>query len=628
MIFYRSKVYVLLVFQLFLFFLDGSADTTDTASKLKRLSSADPVERLKAMEEMTGQYFYSNMTMALSYAKKELKLATGIGNLEYQNRACIRLGMIFSSQAHFDSALFYLKKSVEGTKKTGDKKRLCTSYALLGQICFNQEERLEALRYLKLAVATDSINSTDLIDVYAKLGIITGDAGNITRAMEFFNKALKLSKSKSDSDETAYIYSSIAGIFSRISNMEKCIEYNAKALDIFTRSKNLRGQAYILNDLGMTYFELNKYRKALECYEQSLAKRDRKNDLQGIAFTLTNIGDAFLQLGQPDSALHYYETSLKYSAENGDKLSKSCTYLSLGKFYLARKNFSKALYFLDLGLQLSLDLNYRANLEETYLLLSETYNEIGHPDESLAFLKMRNAVRDSSLHLKAQAVVTEMMIKYETGERKEEISKLNNEVNEKNRRIRNVFLVLSGLFILISVSFAIIYYYYRKNVQPKVRSLDNIRNKLSEITEKDDRRMKSLKKMLPSEFETAGQKETPATEIPLSLISDLENLMARDKVYLNENLAMADVALMLKTNTSYLSRLINDHYGQNFNLYINKYRIEEAKDLMKKNQHEKLSYEGIARSVGFRSRSSFNQAFKTFTNMTPSEYVASFRSFS
>jgi tetratricopeptide (TPR) repeat protein/AraC-like DNA-binding protein len=598
----------------------------DTAALFARLKSMDRVERLKALEAIAKQYFRINKALSVAYAKEELTLASEVRNREYQVKAFLRLGIIYSAIPAFDSARYYLTRAADEAAGSGDRRSLSTAYAFLGHLYFSAEDRVTALKYYKQAAAADPGASLWLIDVYTKMGIIYGDAGNITLSMDCFNRSLKASKEQNDYDETGYIYSNIAGIFTRIGSLDKSIEYNGKALELFTRLKNPAGEAYILNNLGMTYFQLGRYRQALACYEQALGKRDPGTEYQAIAFTLTNMGDVLLQLQKPDSARRLYERSLEFSEKSHDQLSRCCTYLSLGKLNLAQKDFSKALSCINLSLQLSNELGYRVYLEDIYALLSEVYNALGHHEESLACLKKRNALKDSALHVQARRFVTEMMIKYETGEKKEEISRLSLEADKNNARLRNTLIILFGLFLVIAVSAGFIYYYYRKNLKPKVRSLDLIRNRFLELNGNDSRRMKLIKKILPGEFDLPGDGAASAHEAPSALIAGLEVLMSRDKVFLNESLTLGDVSGMLKTNTAYLSRQINDHYGQNFNTFVNKYRIEEAKELMKNNRHVKLSYEGIARSVGFRSRSSFNQAFKAFTGMTPGEYAASFRS--
>ncbi|MFH1119873.1 MAG: helix-turn-helix domain-containing protein [Bacteroidota bacterium] len=105
------------------------------------------------------------------------------------------------------------------------------------------------------------------------------------------------------------------------------------------------------------------------------------------------------------------------------------------------------------------------------------------------------------------------------------------------------------------------------------------------------------------------------------LIECLNSLMIHEKIFKNDSLSVEDVAIRLETNSKYVSQVINERYEKNFYNYINEYRVEEAQKLLISGSWEKYSMLGIARMVGFGSKSSFNASFKRITGLTPSEYV-------
>ncbi|MBN2669004.1 MAG: AraC family transcriptional regulator [Bacteroidales bacterium] len=69
--------------------------------------------------------------------------------------------------------------------------------------------------------------------------------------------------------------------------------------------------------------------------------------------------------------------------------------------------------------------------------------------------------------------------------------------------------------------------------------------------------------------------------------------------------------------------MINETYDQNFNNYINSFRIKEARHLLTSKSYNNYSLEGIADMCGFNSMVSFNSAFKKFTGITPSYFQKS-----
>ncbi len=104
------------------------------------------------------------------------------------------------------------------------------------------------------------------------------------------------------------------------------------------------------------------------------------------------------------------------------------------------------------------------------------------------------------------------------------------------------------------------------------------------------------------------------------LLSKLKNLMQTEKIFIDHKLSIEDVALKSESNTKYISQIINETYNKNFYNFINSYRIEEAKKLLVSEGNEKYSILGIAQSVGFVSKSTFNVAFKRYTGLTPTEF--------
>ncbi len=103
------------------------------------------------------------------------------------------------------------------------------------------------------------------------------------------------------------------------------------------------------------------------------------------------------------------------------------------------------------------------------------------------------------------------------------------------------------------------------------------------------------------------------------LIDTLNKLMSEDLAYTNHDLRIADVAATLKVPEYQLRRTINRSLGhQNFNQFINRYRIEEAaRRLITEPRIPVLT---IALDVGFRSISSFNTAFRAQYKKTPTDY--------
>lgn len=95
-------------------------------------------------------------------------------------------------------------------------------------------------------------------------------------------------------------------------------------------------------------------------------------------------------------------------------------------------------------------------------------------------------------------------------------------------------------------------------------------------------------------------------------------IMINDKPYKNELFSLPDFASMLLTNKVYLSRTINLMAGCNFRNFINWYRIEDAKNLIKERPEMKLA--DIMVECGYRTHQTFEAAFVRQCGEGPKEY--------
>lgn len=104
------------------------------------------------------------------------------------------------------------------------------------------------------------------------------------------------------------------------------------------------------------------------------------------------------------------------------------------------------------------------------------------------------------------------------------------------------------------------------------------------------------------------------------LMKSLEILMHESEPFINPKLKIDDVAVLLGTNTKYLSQVINETYGKNFHTYLNDHRCAKVIRLFEDKTYDEYSIEGIASTCGFNSRSSFVASFKKYTGKLPSAY--------
>ncbi|NPU68191.1 AraC family transcriptional regulator [Bradyrhizobium sp. 83012] len=116
-----------------------------------------------------------------------------------------------------------------------------------------------------------------------------------------------------------------------------------------------------------------------------------------------------------------------------------------------------------------------------------------------------------------------------------------------------------------------------------------------------------------------GAGERPAVA-PL-LLRRLDQLMTVERIYRREGLSIGGLAAELNVPEYRLRQAINEGLGyRNFNAFLNRYRLEDAKSALADPSQREVPVLTIAIDAGFQSIGPFNRAFKTATGMTPTEF--------
>ncbi len=100
------------------------------------------------------------------------------------------------------------------------------------------------------------------------------------------------------------------------------------------------------------------------------------------------------------------------------------------------------------------------------------------------------------------------------------------------------------------------------------------------------------------------------------IVAEMEAL----ECYLNEELTLNSFAKEINMSPRLISSCINNNIGHNFNEWVNNYRVEKALQIIRSDEKNVLSIEGIGSDAGFKSRSAMYAAFKKKMGHSPGFY--------
>lgn len=139
----------------------------------------------------------------------------------------------------------------------------------------------------------------------------------------------------------------------------------------------------------------------------------------------------------------------------------------------------------------------------------------------------------------------------------------------------------------------------------------------------------TIKALVPKRIDTIikGKEQQTKIEVVLEDPVQLElnellmSYMEKEKPYLNPELSLPELADSLEISRNQLSSVINSLHKKNFYEFVNQYRVNEVKQLMKDPANKHLKLISLAYDAGFNSKASFYRIFKQLTHLTPTQYL-------
>jgi AraC-like DNA-binding protein len=129
-----------------------------------------------------------------------------------------------------------------------------------------------------------------------------------------------------------------------------------------------------------------------------------------------------------------------------------------------------------------------------------------------------------------------------------------------------------------------------------------------------------------SEEQKIVQKKERLSENESAILMDrLDSLMTNERVFMENDLTLSDVAKQLKTSTNNISWVLNTVYDTTFYDFINGYRVKEFIQKIENKEHLNHTILALSLDSGFNSKSTFNKAFKILMKDTPSNFIKNHR---
>ncbi len=516
----------------------------------------------------------------------------------------------YASQKEFDSSGRYSKRAMDLARSLKNDEMMGYAKICHARNLYYQRDIEEAKALMQENTWSSGLHDSIKVRSYFLLGEIHQYEKDYVKGISVNIDAEKLlRKSKTlrrwDSLSLSLVYTNIANLYKEIN------EYN-KAHDYFDQAREynvVQGMdSYILYYRSELYEEEDKIHKAIDYTHEALKRvTDDKRELFLPTYYLA-LSRYYHKLKIGDSAIYYGLKGLK----DNSYCQLDLLHNALGNAYMLLQDFPKAQQFYKNALSEStsnaVDTIVHKNLSDVYQRMGDYKNALTHNNH---YLKLKDSL--DGLKVKQEiAMITE---KYESGKKQLEIEKLNVEkaesesvIKEQKAKLTLISITLLGLLLLLSI----IYYFYVK--QRKQKHLLYLKN--SELA-RELRERQSITLRRQSKEDTGRMQDAQRLKIQEAIESQM-----KEGFYLDTDMTLAKMAKLIETNTTYLSKVINEDYEKSFATFLNELRLSYTlENLESEPNFRKLTIDHIAEKSGFASSSTFYNAFKKYTGLTPSYYI-------
>ncbi|MBS7254950.1 AraC family transcriptional regulator [Flavobacterium branchiicola] len=544
----------------------------------------------------------------------------------------------FSMNSNFDQGLAYTKELMKSTNDghlafaNGAASYL---YQLKGNVAKSDQASKTAFQYLdKMPASPEKTKVTGYL--YNYKGLSEWKRGNLGKALDNYQKGIKFSTEVNDVVQMVKFKSNIALINEEIGNYQLSIknlrqnnDFINKNESVYTKEQFQNSKSNINMNLAGSY-ESYYMKNRDKMYLLDSAEYFYKKAVTYSENFVTNKISAKMSLGNiylikndlVNAEKTYFDILFLSKQNNSEQLFQAANY-NLGDLYFWNKKYDKALVCFRKVDSISLK---NKVLDASYLksnyLQAKIYNIMNEPEQAYkhskiyldSYEKSETKLRDEALEVNYKLGLEDLGTEMVTIQEKYKTEVLLN----KALKVFYVLLVVGIIFLLI------------KNIRDKNKAHKKMNALIEEFKANLEKKENEVIEEVVIEKEELEDVQLKKENVNLSIDEAKENkiveklLALESKLeYLNADFTLPYVAKKIKTNTTYLSYVVNKRFGKSFGEYSNELKINYViNEMITNHMYRKYSTQAIAESVGFKNAVSFAKSFRKRTGVSPAQFAS------
>lgn len=485
---------------------------------------------------------------------------------------------IMEQMGSYDDCLLLIKEILPQTEFINNDDRINYQTVLYGIEggCYAKKRgkyKLAAESYLKALRLykedTSEWKFVNIANIYNRLGKLYEDVKEYEKSVSYYLEGVNYLK-ESGADQESYsidlliLYSNLANVYKESADFGEALDYGNKALELAEKTGAKRHESRILATIGNTYMEMKDFPTALKYLETSLNMCYSLGIDEGIMYNYISLGEGYTSTNRYHNAQKAYDSALVYVQKLAIPKAEVSVYKGYADLYTQKGDLHKALEF---------------------------HNKFYELDKEL-------------FGIEKQEAIAELEIAYQTELKDEEIKRISYEYEIKKAENK---LIIIGAASVVLITAIFIFFLINRN------------QTLRKLYERNVELMNSFQnKTFVEEATVAEETEDNENNNFLNVFNKLLFALEKEKIYKDPDLSLSKVSEIIKSNERYISSAIAAHTKMNYSNFINSYRINEAKMLLYENNN--LNINEVMYACGFNSKTTFYEAFKKLTGMSPKQF--------
>ncbi len=228
-------------------------------------------------------------------------------------------------------------------------------------------------------------------DIHLYLGLIAFENADYEAALNHYQKADELFKSKFDRSSQSIAKNNIGNIYSALGDYKKALIFYKSSLGISQLSADKEGEAIAKLNIGTVFAEEENYQNAFNYFTEAFNSYEILGDIDGEVNSSIKIGDAYLKFGAYYDALNTFDFALDKAKNSGMNKKIPAIMNFIGLVYFNLKDYQKAISSFNYGLNQITNPDddpekawiLNNNLADSYSKLFQTEKAIQHYNQAV-----------------------------------------------------------------------------------------------------------------------------------------------------------------------------------------------------------------------------------------------------